>query len=85
MSTCLLLMSYLVIILVCVLLIFGITISLSSFAGGQITINEFLPHPGSGNKERVELYIPDGASVFGYLIDDDTDFNDDSGSIAKNK
>jgi hypothetical protein len=42
-----------------------------------------LPHPGSGDKEWVELYAPDGSSLNNYWIDDDTDFSSDTGSSAK--
>lgn len=79
----LLLMSYLLTFIFSLLLVSAITIPLNSFADGQITINEFLPHPSSGNKEWVELYVPDGTSLIGYWIDDDTDFNNDAGSSAK--
>jgi hypothetical protein len=52
-------------------------------ADDKPVINEFLPHPSSGNKEWVELAIPDGLDVTGYWIDDDTDFTSDTGSSAK--
>lgn len=79
----LLLMSYLLTFLFCIILICGITLPLNSFADGQPVINEFLPHPNDGNKEWVELYVPDGSSVNGYWIDDDTDFTSDTGNSAK--
>jgi len=52
-------------------------------ADGQPVIKEFVAHPSSGNKEWVELYVPNGMDVTGYWIDDDTDFINDSGSSSK--
>lgn len=49
----------------------------------KIQINEFLVHPGGENKEWVELYIPDGKNCAGYWIDDDTDFESDTGNGKK--
>lgn len=46
-------------------------------------INEFLPHPGTGNKEWVEVYVPDGSDVTNYWLDDDPDFANDTGSSGK--
>ncbi len=53
------------------------------YADGQPIINEFLAHPGTGNKEWVELYVPSGMDVTAYWIDDDSDFTNDSGSSSK--
>ncbi|HSX08943.1 MAG TPA: lamin tail domain-containing protein [Candidatus Saccharimonadales bacterium] len=68
---------------VLVLVGFCLLFPLISYADGQPAINEFLPHPSSGNREWVEFYIPDGASLSNCWIDDDTDFGSDSGSSAK--
>jgi len=57
--------------------------SSSAHADGHPVINEFLPHPSTGNKEWVELYVPDSMDVTNYWIDDDTDFANDSGSSTK--
>ncbi len=54
-----------------------------SFAEGSVTINEFLANPSSGNKEWIEFYNPDHIDLSGYFLDDDTDFNVDSGSSQK--
>jgi hypothetical protein len=74
-------MSYLKIffVLVCIFLFTHV----STYADGQPVINEFVAHPSSGNKEWVELYVPNGMDVTGYWIDDDTDFANDSGSSTK--
>lgn len=56
---------------------------LPAYGDGQPVINEFLPHPSTGNKEWVELYVPDGIDITNYWIDDDTDFVSDSGSSGK--
>ncbi len=79
----LLLMSYLSTLFFSLFLICSIAIPLKSFADGQPVINEVLVHPSSGKKEWVELYVPDGASVNDYWIDDDADFINDSGSSVK--
>src|ERR1700722_16169834 len=76
-------MSYLLTFFFSLFLICSITIPLNSFAEGQPVINEVLVHPSSGNKERVELYVPDGVNVNGDWIDDDTNFSDDAGSSVK--
>jgi hypothetical protein len=52
-------------------------------ADSKPVINEFLAHPGTGAKEWVELYVPDGVDVTNYWIDDDTDFANDSGNSSK--
>lgn len=48
----------------------------------QVHINEFLPHPGSGNMEWVELYNASDSAEYlkSYYLDDDLDFASDSGS-----
>src|SRR5260221_2407173 len=76
-------MSYLATFIISILLVFIISAPLISFADQQPVINEFLPHPSSGNKEWVELYVPDSRDLTGYWIDDDTDFTNDSGNSAK--
>jgi hypothetical protein len=58
-------------------------ISLQVYADGKPVINEFFPPPGSGDKEWVELYVPDGSNLNGYWIDDDTDFLNDTGVVKK--
>lgn len=52
-------------------------------AHAVVTINEFLSHPSTGNSEWVELYNSDAIDISTYWIDDDTDFNSDSGSSSK--
>ncbi len=52
-------------------------------AENPVVINEFSIHPGNGNKEWVEFYNPAGVDLSGYWIDDDTDFNNDSGGSSK--
>src|SRR6266567_71901 len=54
-----------------------------AYADGKPVINEFLVHPSTGDKEWVELYVPDGEDATNYWIDDDTDFANDSGSCNK--
>lgn len=53
------------------------------FSATNPAINEFLPHPGSGNKEWVEFYNPDHVDLFSYYLDDDTDFSSDTGNSSK--
>lgn len=48
-----------------------------------VKINEFLAHPTSGNKEWVEFYNPGGINLSSYFLDDDVDFNSDTGSSDK--
>ena len=55
----------------------------SAYADSELKINEFSAHPSSGNKEWVEFYNPDNINLSNYFIDDDVDFNSDSGSSAK--
>jgi hypothetical protein len=57
--------------------------SLIVSADSHPVINEFLSHPGNGDKEWVELYVPDGDDITNYWIDDDTDFSSDAGSSGK--
>ncbi len=52
-------------------------------ADSHPVINEFLPHPSTGNKEWVEIYVPEGMDITNYWIDDDTDFTSDSGNSSK--
>ncbi len=40
-------------------------------------------HPGEGTKEWVEIYVPEGKDCTGYWIDDDTDFDSDTGNGKK--
>ncbi|MBI2031348.1 MAG: lamin tail domain-containing protein [Candidatus Levybacteria bacterium] len=54
-----------------------------AYASETIVINEFLAHPSSGNKEWVEFYNPDNIDLSSYFLDDDTDFNSDTGSSSK--
>lgn len=49
----------------------------------DVVINEFLPSPSSGNSEWVEFYNPDGVDISTYWLDDDADFNIDSGTSSK--
>ncbi|OGE33506.1 hypothetical protein A3D83_00870 [Candidatus Daviesbacteria bacterium RIFCSPHIGHO2_02_FULL_41_10] len=60
-------------------LFFGVTPVFAS----SVFINEFFPHPSSGNKEWVEFYNKDGVDLSSYWIDDDLSFSDDTGSSAK--
>ncbi len=53
-----------------------------SFAS-SLKINEFFPHPLTGNKEWVEFYNPDNLDLLNYYLDDDPDFTSDSGSSSK--
>src|ERR1700733_10992481 len=76
-------MSYLRFISILILFIGFVPFCSKAFADGQPLINEFLPHPNSGGKEWVELYVPISTDMTGYWIDDDTDFANDSGSSAK--
>lgn len=56
----------------------------SSYAVSTPVINEFLAHPGTGNKEWVEIYNTDTTiDLSKYWLDDDTSFTSDSGSSAK--
>lgn len=55
----------------------------ATLAQTPVVINEFLIHPGSGEKEWVELYNPDDADITSFWIDDDSDFTDDAGSSSK--
>jgi len=57
--------------------------SVQIFASDSLVINEFLPHPSSGNKEWIEFYNPDNIDLSNYFIDDDLDFNSDAGSSSK--
>lgn len=57
--------------------------SFLAHADDHPVINEFLPHPSTGDKEWVELYVPDGEDATNYWIDDDSDFDDDTGSSSK--
>jgi Lamin Tail Domain len=50
------------------------------YADSKPLINEFLPHPGTGEKEWVEFYIPDDTDIAGYWIDDDKSFDSDDGN-----
>lgn len=53
------------------------------FSSSNLSINEFLAHPSSGNKEWVEFYNPEKTDLSIYWIDDDENFNEDSGSSSK--
>ena len=55
----------------------------SSYADSDIKINEISPHPSSGNKEWAEFYNPENVDLSSYVLDDDTNFGDDTGSTAK--
>jgi hypothetical protein len=63
-------------------LVFNFLLAARCFADNAIVINEVLVHPSSGNKEWVEFYTP-GTDLTNYWVDDDTDFNSDSGSSPK--
>src|SRR5258706_3531972 len=49
----------------------------------SLKINEVLVHPSSGNNEWVEIYNPDNTDISSFYIDDDTDFNNDTGNSSK--
>ncbi len=67
--------------LITLILLFGLFLfPLSTHAATPPLINEYLPHPSSGNKEWIEIYNPDHIDLTGYFIDDDTSFTDDAGS-----
>ncbi len=53
------------------------------FADGNILINEVFVHPSSGGNEWVEIYNPDEIDITGHWIDDDINFESDSGSSSK--
>ncbi|GEM_PF-1469558 len=65
------------------LTIFAFTFPNFIKAENKVSLNEFLAHPGSGNKEWVEFYHPEGADLASFWLDDDTDFVSDTGSSAK--
>ena len=68
-------------LVICITIVFlFFSVRMPVLATGSVVINEFLPHPSSGNKEWVELYSSDETDITNYWIDDDTDFVDDSGS-----
>ena len=52
-------------------------------AAGDVVINEFVAHPSTGNKEWVEFANPNSLDLTSYYLDDDTDFENDTGSSAK--
>jgi len=68
-------------IIALVALTFVLALPVNAFA--NVSINEFVSHPSSGNKEWVEFYNPDNVDITSYWLDDDTDFNSDTGSSAK--
>ena len=76
-------MSYLRYLSVLILSIYVSFIQSRVYADGQPVLNEFLVHPSTGDKEWVELYVPDGVDVTNYWIDDDIDFASDTGSSGK--
>lgn len=82
MSLYLLLMSYIRAFLG-LFLLFLFVLASPVLADAKPVINEFLAHPGSDNKEWVELYMPDGVDITNYWIDDDTDFASDTGNSSK--
>ncbi len=55
----------------------------SSQVSAEVMINEFLVNPTSPAKEWVEFYNPENVDLTNYFLDDDTLFNDDSGSGKK--
>lgn len=65
------------------LLVFLLITPTNLYADQQIVINEFVAHPSVGNNEWVEVYVPDGSSLKGYWLDDDTNFTNDSGNSKK--
>ncbi len=65
------------------LFLFFSTLPIQGFAEGTVTINEFLPRPSSGSKEWVEFYNPQNIDISSYYLDDDADFNSDTGSSSK--
>ena len=67
------------------LFLWCITFPAFLLADSHPVINEFLPHPSIGNKEWVEIYVPNGQDVTNYWIDDDTDFTSDSGNSSKKR
>ena len=68
-----------------VLVYFLIGLFLASPVRAAVVINEFLPAPVSGNKEWVEFYNTDTATVdlSDYFFDDDANFQTDGGSSTK--
>lgn len=70
------------ILVVCVLLL-SLSFPSSAIALSNPVINEFLPHPGGGNKEWVELYNPDKIDLASFFLDDDISFADDAGNSSK--
>ena len=68
----------------CILLFatFFILVPFASAATSPV-INEYLPHPSSGNTEWIEIYNPDHVSLADYFLDDDLSFSDDAGSSPK--
>ncbi|HVA97198.1 MAG TPA: lamin tail domain-containing protein [Candidatus Acidoferrales bacterium] len=78
-------MSYLRVFIFTVLFCSLLSIVSRVFADSKPVINEFLPHPSNGDKEWVELYVPDGIDITNYWIDDDTDFISDTGSSSKKR
>src|SRR3989338_2770111 len=67
----------------CPVLFLIIFIIFPNKAFAALQINEFLAHPSSGNKEWVEFYNPQNTDISSYYLDDDTDFNNDSGSSSR--
>lgn len=64
-------------------LVFFVILPPKTFSAVNPTINEFLAHPSSGNKEWVEFYNPDQLDLSSYFLDDDTGFSSDTGSSSK--
>jgi len=65
------------------LLIISFLFPIYVHAEQQITLNEFVVRPSSGYSEWVEFFVPDGVSLSGYWLDDDTNFTSDSGNSKK--
>jgi len=55
---------------------FFIVLPPKTFSSTNLTINEFLAHPSSGNKEWVEFYNPDHIDLSEYFVDDDNSFDE---------
>jgi hypothetical protein len=48
----------------------------------NVKINEYMVQPSSGNSEWVEFYNPDLIDLTSFYLDDDTDFESDTGSSS---
>lgn len=65
------------------LIVFFILIPKNIVFAADVVINEFVPHPSSGNKEWIEFYNPENTDLSSYWVDDDTSFTLDDGNSNK--